>query len=57
MILSDRAIRELLAEGKIVIDPLDPHHVLAESLIAECHLPNRLDKYPLASNPCNCSEM
>ena len=39
MILSDRTIRELLAEGKIVIDPLDPQDIQPSSV--DLHLDDR----------------
>ena len=39
MILSDRTIRELLVEGKIVIDPLDPEDIQPSSV--DLHLDDR----------------
>ena len=39
MILSDRTIRELLATGRIVIDPLDPQDIQPSSV--DLHLDNR----------------
>ena len=39
MILSDRTIRELLADGRIVIDPLDPSDIQPSSV--DLHLDDR----------------
>jgi dCTP deaminase len=39
MILSDRTIREFLADGRIVIDPLDPADIQPSSV--DLHLDNR----------------